>query len=66
VLESVKGKAFLSEADTDGLEAIARFVQGIEATCSDECSLDPLLVRARPPRTPLLFQLLAFLASDTA
>lgn len=44
VLESVKGKGFLSDSDAHGLQAASLFTQGIDATCSDECSLDPLLV----------------------
>ena len=40
MLETVGGSSFFSDADADALEAIARFVQGIEGTCSDECSLD--------------------------
>jgi hypothetical protein len=44
VLETVGGSSFFSDADTDALEAVARFVQGIESTCSDECSLDKLQV----------------------
>ncbi len=46
VLETVGGSSFFSDADGDALEAIARFVQGTEATCSDECSLDKLQVGA--------------------
>ncbi|CAL8470839.1 g10381 [Coccomyxa elongata] len=40
VLETAAGKGFLSDAHDDALEAITYFVQGIEATCSDECNLD--------------------------
>ncbi len=52
VLETAGGKGFLSDADDDALEAITCFVQGIEATCSDECNLDKSQVRAAEPCNP--------------
>ena len=45
VLETATGKGFLSDADDDALEAVTRFLQGIEGTCSDECSLDKSQVK---------------------
>ena len=40
VLEGASKSGFWSDADDDALKAVALFLQGIDKTCSNECTLN--------------------------
>ena len=48
VLEGASKSGFWSDADDDALKAVALFLQGIDKTCSSECTLNQSQVGALP------------------